>query len=83
MSASLRDTYRVTIYYREPTYELAAGRRAEPYSWTFEVEAFSADSARREALREFDELARISSVGWVRRVERVLTEPPALRLASA
>lgn len=79
----MRETYRVTIYYREPTYELATGRRREPYSWTFEVESHSVEAARREAMREFDELARISSVGWVRRVERVLTEPPRQHLASA
>jgi hypothetical protein len=79
----MKDLYKVTVYYREPTYELATGPRAEPYSWTFEIEALSAEAARNEAMRQFDELARISSVGWVRRVERVVTDPPHLRLASA
>jgi hypothetical protein len=71
------DAYRVTIYYREPTYELFSGKKADPYSWTFEVEAASAQTAELEALRQFDEMARSSSVGWVRRIVRVETEAPA------
>jgi len=83
MRALPNDTYRVTILYREPSYERARGRRADPYSWSFEVEALSVDSARAEAMRRFDELARNSGVGWVRRIERVLTEVPGPDLAVA
>jgi hypothetical protein len=72
------DCFRITIYYREPTYELATGRCGRSYCWTSEVAAADAVTARDEALRQFEELARCSSVGWVRRVERVLTETPSL-----
>jgi hypothetical protein len=67
-------TYRVTVYYREPTYELAHGKKEEPYSWTYLIAAASADLARAEAVRQFKEIARLSSVAWIRRVERIETE---------
>ncbi len=69
-------SFRVTIYYREPTYELFNGRKADPYFWTFEVEASTTEHAELEARRQFEEMARTSSVGWVRRIVRVDTEPP-------
>ncbi len=72
-----RRAFRVTIHYREPTYELFSGRRGDPYRWTFEVDAATPEGAESEARREFDELARASSVGWVRRIVRVDTEPAA------
>jgi hypothetical protein len=77
------DCYRITIYYREPTYELATGRPATSYSWTSEVSASDPAAARELALRQFEELARCSSVGWIRRVERILTETPGVDRLSA
>ncbi len=75
--ASMRRAFRVTVHYREPTYELFHGRRGEPYRWTFEVEAESPERAEREARRQFDELARVSNVGWVRTIVGIETEPAA------
>ena len=70
--------FRVTVYYREPSYELAAGYKSAPYAWTYEIDAADAAAAETEALRRFDEMARSSSVGWVRRIVRVDTRPSAL-----
>lgn len=77
------DSFRITIYYREPTYELVAGRKKHPYSWTWEVVAQDESAARAQAMRQFEDLARRSSVGWVRRIEGVLTEVPGgLRMSA-
>jgi hypothetical protein len=65
------ERYLVTVYYREPTYELFSGAKAEPYHWTFEVEADDVEAAKRESLRQFRELASVSSVGWIRRIVSV------------
>lgn len=63
-----RVRYRVRLLYREPTYELAAGRVREPYSATYLVDANSSDEAREVALLRFRQVERLSSVSWVREV---------------
>ena len=71
--------FRIAIKYREPIYELAAGKKAEPYGWSLDVVAPDAVEALRVALAHFEGLQRLSSVGWVREVVRieidVLTAP--------
>lgn len=65
--------YRVSIHYREPTYELYSGREhKKPYVVNLEVIALDEAAARKKALEEFRRTWRDSSVGWIRRVERVL-----------
>lgn len=88
MRTPLRTLYKVTVSYREPSYEERAGPRANPYQWTYTVLAGSEEQARRRALEEFEEVTRLSSVGWSRQVVAVdvwLTEPPdcADRLAGS
>jgi hypothetical protein len=63
--------YQVTIRYREPSYEHSAGRKAEPYRWTFEIDSADHDGARRSAVSQFREMERLSSVGWIREIEQV------------
>jgi hypothetical protein len=63
--------YEVTIRYREPSYEQAVGRKAEPYRWTYEIVSDDDDDARERAVGKFREMERLSSVGWVRVIERV------------
>ena len=66
--------YLVHIRYREPSYELRAGRKAFPYAFTFEVAARDEHKARQRALQLFDETARQSSVGWMRQIIDVQVE---------
>lgn len=63
--------YEVTIRYREPSYERAAGPRAEPFRWTYEIVSDDDDSARRRAVSQFREMERLSSVGWVREIDSI------------
>jgi hypothetical protein len=71
MRTALGTLYKVTVSYREPTYEERTGPRAVPFRWTYTLLADSADHARRRALSEFDEVTRQSSVGWSRQVVAV------------
>lgn len=64
--------FKIAIKYREPTYELGAGRKPEPFiGGSFEIPAEDAVEALRIALRRFDEMQKLSSVGWVREVVHV------------
>ena len=63
--------YEVTIRYREPSYERKVGPKAEPYRWTFEIVSDDDATARDRAVGQFREMERLSSVGWVRVIERV------------
>ena len=63
--------FRVRICYREPTCELRTGAKDEPYSTTYEVEAWTEELAARTALCRFHESADLSSVGWVHEVASV------------
>jgi len=75
MSEDLPTMYRVRVWYREPTYEARTGPRAAPFRWTYTVRAEGEEEARRRALREFEEMSRLSSVGWSREVVAVEVEP--------
>ena len=67
--------FRIKLQYREPTYELTAGRKAEPYSGgSFEITASHAVEALQIALDRFESLQRLSNVGWVREVVRIEIE---------
>lgn len=71
---SPRAQYRVRILYREPTYEMYAGPKKDPYQWTYPVpmEATTPPTvATAQALAEFREMERRSSVSWVREVVAV------------
>ena len=63
--------YQVTIYYREPTFEERIGRTGAPYRFTFDVSALTERGAVRKARDRFDQMARLSSVGWVREIVRI------------
>ena len=63
--------YEVTIRYREPSYARAAGPRAEPYRWTYEIDSDDDADARKRALGQFREMERLSSVGWVREIDSI------------
>jgi len=62
--------YRVTVLYREPTYELETGRE-RTYSGTFEVDADTPEQAMNEAVGIFKSYEDLSSVGWVREIVKV------------
>jgi hypothetical protein len=64
--------YHVRIEFREPTYELRAGPKSEPYLFGYDVEAASESEAEELALQEFRETAQLSSVAWIRRVLQVI-----------
>ena len=69
--AKSQQEYRVEILYREPTYELHAGPKAEPYRWTYRVQATNEEQAKSLAIEDFRMLERNSSVGWTRVVSEV------------
>ncbi len=68
--------YRVTLHYREPSFEAQRGAQPRPYRGTFLVQAPTTESAVRVARCRFDAWTRASSVGWVRIV--VATDCEAL-----
>ncbi len=63
--------YRVTIHYREPTYEAATGPKATPYRWTFSVVARTDRRAGALAIDEFREIERQSGVSWIREIVKL------------
>jgi hypothetical protein len=65
----------VRIEFREPTYELRAGTKPEPYLFGYDVEAASESEAERSALLEFREMAKFSNVAWIRQVLQVIVTP--------
>ena len=73
MSPSLRlvRDFLVRVSYREPTFEPEA--RA-PYTWTWRISAPGEDEAKSKAIREFDRMQLLSSVGWVREVVDIHVE---------
>lgn len=68
------DEYKVTIYYREPGYAERNGVVAQTYRGSFIVQATDEQGAIRRAVAEFDEIARLSSVSWVRVIESIVCE---------
>jgi hypothetical protein len=67
--------YHVRIEFREPTYELRAGTKPEPYLFGYDLEAPSESEAQQSALMEFREMAKLSSVAWIRQVLQVIVTP--------
>jgi hypothetical protein len=65
----------VRIEFREPTYELRAGTKSDPYLFGYDVEAASEPDAERSALLEFREMAKLSNVAWIRQVLQVIVTP--------
>ena len=63
--------YEVVIYYREPVYELRAGRKAEPYKAAYQVRAQKKEEAVETAVRIFREQEQGSHVAWQRVIERI------------
>jgi hypothetical protein len=61
-------SYRVTVFYREPTYQQRTCRVREPYRYTFDVEAADPESAREHALAAFRDMAIQSGAGWIREI---------------
>ncbi len=77
----MRQPYRVTIFYREPTYELRAGTAGRVYKGSFIVSASSPDSAEAMALREFKDWQKRSSANWVREIVEIrCVEAPPLAI---
>jgi hypothetical protein len=67
--------FRVTIHYREPSYEASAERPPTVYRWTYLVRAGGVGEAERVAIDEFKRTEQQSSVGWVRVVTGVVVAP--------
>ncbi|MBI3179831.1 MAG: hypothetical protein HYZ27_09235 [Deltaproteobacteria bacterium] len=70
--------FRVSIAYREPTYELRAGKRAEPFCSTYEIMAASEAEAAATAVHEFNLTTCLSGVGWVRKIVGIQVAPAVL-----
>ena len=68
------DEYKVTIYYREPGYAQRNGAAEQTYRGSFIVQATDEQAAVRRAVSEFDQMARLSSVSWIRVIEKVVCE---------
>ena len=66
--------YRVSISYREPSYEMRVGPKEKAFHWRYEVKASDEQSAIDSALEEFKQMARMSRSGWVREVTEVTAE---------
>jgi hypothetical protein len=67
--------FRVTIHYREPSYEASVGRAPTTYRWTYLVQARGESEAERIAVERFRMTAEQSSVGWVRVVTGIVVAP--------
>ena len=61
-------TYKIRIHYREPSYERRHGSKKRPYHWTYSITATNPEEAKRRAVAEFEEIERLSSVGWGRKI---------------
>jgi hypothetical protein len=64
-------TYIITVSFREPTYELRAGAKSEPYSAFYRIKARSKEEAERLAMEEFRRMEKNSRVSWTRVVEKI------------
>lgn len=70
----IRD-FLVRVTYREPTFEEAEPAARAPFTWTWRIAAPGEEEARLRAIREFDRMQMLSSVGWIREVVAVHVEP--------
>jgi hypothetical protein len=64
-------TYVITIFFREPSYELRVGAKAEPYSASYRIQAGSKEESERLALEAFRWQESNSHVSWGREVEKI------------
>ena len=67
----LGEDYKITIYYREPVYELYHGRKAQPFTWTLRVKADDPGAAKDQAIEDFKAMERLSGVNWTREIVAV------------
>lgn len=67
----LGEDYKITIYYREPLYELYHGRKAQPFVWTLRVMASDPQAAKDQAIEDFKAMERLSGVNWSREIVAV------------
>ncbi len=67
--------YVVTIFYREPGYATHENAEAKTYSGSFTVRARDRGEAIRKARTAFYEVAKASSVGWVREITEIVCRP--------
>ena len=65
------ETYKITIYYREPMYELYHGAKEQPFQWTLRVVAGDPGTARERAIADFKAMERLSGVNWSRQIVAV------------
>lgn len=72
--------FRVRLTYVERTYDRRRGRRPQQRDCTYLVIAATQDDAVAQALDEFHEIARLSSVGWPREIVAAWVLPVALVL---
>ena len=63
--------FRVRIMYREPNFEDSIGRKEDPFTWTYRINAVDEAAAIALAINEFHATAKLSSVGWVRNIVSV------------
>jgi hypothetical protein len=64
----------VEVRYREPSYELQHGARAEPYRFRYRVHAQSEQAAIEFAISEFERVSALSWVGWTRSIVEIVVE---------
>ncbi len=65
----------VEVRYREPSYEARHGAREAPYRFRYRLSAPTEEAAIASALREFEHVTSLSSVGWAREVVDVHIVP--------
>ncbi len=63
--------YEVTIFYREPSYELRNGRKKDPYTGDYRVRTDTKEKAKELALKQFEEQGDAALVSWIRVVESI------------
>lgn len=71
----MRQPYRVTLFYEEPTFDLWSGSEPRMRRGTYVIEAPTADDAVRLASEEFRRVARASAVPWIREIVGHRCEP--------
>lgn len=67
--------YLVRVTYREPNFEEVEPQARSPFTWTWRISAPGEDEARVKAIREFDRMQMLSSVGWIREVVDISVTP--------
>ena len=62
--------FRVTVFYREPTYARYRGIETKTYRGSFTVRAHSETEAIEKARALFEDAARAATVSWPREIVR-------------